>query len=877
MSLWRQLSRGVRALTHRSDTDRELADEVQHYLDQTVAAKVKSGLSAEEARREARLEMGSPTAVTEEARGYGWENLVESAFADLSYAARRLWHSPGFTAVTVLTLAVGTGATTAIFSAVNPILFQPLPYPDPSRIVMIWESYNSGGRLDGTFAMYRELSDRSRSLSALAVSKPWQPTMLGRAEPERLEGQRVSVEYFRILGVSPAVGRSFEPSDDRFNGPKVVILSDALWRRRFGADPAVVGRVATLDDDSYLVIGVMPRGFENVLVPTAELWAPLQYDMSHGWSWGHHLRTIARLAPGVSVAAAEREVGTIGRAFVLQHPEAYGPSCRLSIVRLQEDLTRAVRPALLAILGAAVLVLLIACVNVTNLLLARGVQRRGEFALRAALGAGRRRLVRQMLTESLVLAVLGGALGVEVAMLGVRALVALSPPGLPRASAIDVDGSVFAFAIAITTMVGLAFGLLPALDAAGGDPGRALQHDSPRTVGGRRRTRATLVVAEVALALVLLVSSGLLLRSLERLFAVEPGFDPSRLLTMQVQLASHRFDNDTAAEQFFAQALEAVRRVPGVTSAALTSQLPMSGDVDEYGVHFAMSPTKVVEGGSTYRYAVSPGYLETMHIPLRRGRWFDDHDVAGAPLVAVLSDSYARRIFGGADPSGQRLRIGPPDGPPFTIVGVVADVKQLSLAVTGSDAIYIPESQWLFPDRVMSVVVRAHGDIAALAPSIRQAVWSVDKDQPVVRLSTMDDLVAASAAERRFVLILFEAFALAALVLAAAGIYGVLSGNVAERTREIGVRTALGATRPMILGLVLREGFTLSALGAAIGLAGAAAATQALAAMLFGVSRLDPVTYVAVIALLAAVAAIASVVPAWRATRVDPASTLRTD
>ena len=878
MSLWRQLTRGLRALAHRSAADQDIDDEVQHYLEQATAAYAANGLSQEEALRSARLELGSALSVREQVRGYGWENVIEALFADLRYASRRLRTEPGFTAVTVLTVALGVGVTTAIFSAVNPILFESLPYPDAGRITMILEVRSDGSRNDGTFGMYRGLVERARSFDAIAVFKPWQPIMTGPGQPERFDGQRVSASYFHVLGVSPILGRDFQASDDRLNGPDVVVLSDGLWRRRFGGDRTILGRQITLDDNRYVVIGVMPKGFENVLAPSAELWAPLQYDMSLGQAWGHHLRTVGRLRPEVGIDQAAREVDRVGQAVLKeQRPETYGRDTELIATALRDDVTRGVKPALLAILGAVILVLVIACVNVTNLLLARGIHRRGELALRAALGAGRNRLIRQLFTESLLLAALGGVVGMAVAMLGVRVLVTLSPPGLPRVGAIGVDGAVLAFGLAVTTLTGLAFGLIPALQAAGSDPRRHLQEGSRRSAGGHRRTRGALVVAEVALALVLLVSSGLLLRSLERLFAVAIGFDSSHLLTMQVQTSGRRFEGEGTTYRFFAQALEAVRRVPSVTAAAFTSQLPLSGDLDEYGVHFEASPTQPAQSYNAFRYAVSPGYIETMGIPLRRGRLFNENDRAGAPLVALISESLAKLRFPGADPLGQPLHVGPTDGPPYTIVGVVADVRQMSLAVSQSDAVYIPASQWRFADNAMSFVIRARGDIAALVPAVRQAVWSVDKDQPIVRVAMMDDLLAASAAERRFALILFEAFALAALVLAAAGIYGVLAGSVAERTREIGVRSALGASRRNILALVMRQGMTLTGLGVAIGVAGAAAATQAIAAMLFGVSRLDPVTYLGVIALLAGVAMIACGIPAWRAARVDPASTLQAE
>jgi putative ABC transport system permease protein len=880
VSLWRRLAAGARALARRAEADREIADEVQDYLDRAAAEHVANGLTPEAARRAARLELGSPSAVREAVRAYGWENAVEVLFADLRFAARRLRHEPGFTAIAAVTMAVGIGATTAILSAVAPILFQPLPYPAPGRIVMLWDRGTDGSRLEATFGNYQEIRDRARSYEALAVMKPWQPTLTGPAEPERVDGQRVSAEYFKVLGVSPVIGRVFEAAADRQNGPREVILGDGIWRRRFGADPAIIGRAIVLNGDPYTVVGVMPREFENVLSPSAEAWTTLQYDMTQGRAWGHHLRMAGRLRPGVSPEDANRELETIARSPLpeLARPEWAAMEPALRTTPLHADLTRGVRPALLAIVGAVALLLVIACVNVTNLLLARGVQRRGEFALRAALGASRGRLNRQVLTESLLLAALGGALGMGVAVLGVKALIALSPPTLPRAGAIGVNGTVFLLGFAITSVIGLAFGIAPALQASRNDPHASLQYGSPRAAGGHRRARAALVIAEVSLALVLLVTSGLLFRSLDRLFAVEPGLDPAGLLTMQVQTAGHRFRDDSTTDRFFRDALGAVRRVPGVTSAAFTSQLPLSGDLELYGVHFDPRPAdEPGEVKGTFRHAVSPGYFQTMGIPLRSGRALEERDRAGAPLVAVISESMARRRLPGLDPVGQRLRIGSLDGPLYTVVGVVGDVRQVTLALTESEAVYTTPEQWDPGDNAMSLVVRTRGDAAALAPAIRQAIWSVDKDQPIVRTAPMDALVAASAAERRFALIVFEVFALAALVLAAAGIYGILAGSVAERTREIGVRSALGASRAMIVGLVVRQGLTLTACGVLIGLAGAAGASQAIVSMLFAISPLDPATYAGVIAVLGGVALLACCIPAWRAARVDPATTLRTE
>ena len=806
---------------------------------------------------------------------------METIFSDFRYALRQLRKAPGFACASVLILALGIGGTTAIFSALNPILFEPLPYPHANRIVMIWYAGEDGTRERQAFHTYRELSERSHSFEALSVMKPWQPTLSGADQPERFDGQQVSAGYFRTIGVLPALGRDLQPSDDVPNGPKVVILSNGLWRRRFGGDNTIVGRAIKLDDANYTVIGVMPAGFDNILSPSAEVWSPLQYQPGNVSSietreWGHHLRMAGRVRADISIDQAKSDLRWIAQTPVPEFPRPHWTSLEHGLIvdSLQDDVTRGVKPVLLAVFGAVILVLLIACVNVTNLLLARGAQRRGEFAMRAALGAGRLRLVRQLVTESVLLAVLGGAFGMLFTQAGVRILLSLSPPDLPRINAIRVDGTVFAFAFGITVVIGVIVGLIPARYAARGHLQNGLQQVSARVAEGHQRTRRAFVVAEVALALVLMVTAGLLLHSLSRLFAVPPGFESAHLLTLQVQTYGARYDDDRICHQFFAQALDAVRQVPGVRAAAFTSQLPLSGDSDVYGAHFEGDSPDA--GYSVFRYAVTPGYFETIGIPLRRGRLLDAHDVVGAPPVMLISESLAKRRFPGQDPIGKRVHVGGRiNSSLFTIVGVVGDVKQMSLAMSDSDAVYTTTTQWHWADGTLSLVVDARADATALVPAIKNAIWSVDKDQPIVRIARMDDLLAASGAERRFALILFEAFGLIALVLAATGIYGVLSGSVTERTREIGVRSALGASRSSIVGLVIRQGMTLTGVGAVLGLIGAVAASQTISAMLFGVSRLDPLTYFGVIGILATVAVIACCVPAWRAARIDPMVALR--
>jgi putative ABC transport system permease protein len=815
-------------------------------------------------------------------RDSGWESTLETLIVDVRYGIRRLRSNPGFTTVSAITLALGIGATTVIFSAINPILFKTLPYPHADRVLMVSDAANNGTPTPVTFGTYREILLRNRSFDALAPFKAWQPTLEGGAEPERLNGQAVGAEYFRALGVAPTRGRDFTAADDRDGGPTVAILSDALWHRRFGDDPTIVGRTITLDDYPVLVIGVMPPTFENVPDANAEIWTTLMYKTvftPDSREWGHHLRLIGRARPAVDLAMARADLNAVARSPRADMPRVPWAtlSAGLIVTSLQADVARAVRPALLAVFAAALVLLVIACVNVTNLLLARGAQRRGEFALRAALGAERGRLVRQLLTESMMLSLFGGALGMVVAVVGLRSFVALSPAGLPRLASIHVDAIALVFGVLVTSVIGLAVGVLPALHASRDDLQAGLQATSRRAGGEHHVTRRVLVVTEVALSLVLLVSAGLLLRSLERVFAVNVGFDSSNLLTMQVQLTGRHYRPDDVKARFLDAALDAVRRVPGVSVAAFTQQLPLSGDMEMYGVHFERD-SDPKNDGAALRYAVTPDYFTAMRIPRIRGRLLDAHDVAGAPRAAVINQSLARSEFGKDDPIGQRLRFGLDDGQWYTVVGVVGDVKQEIDVLDDRAAIYITPSQWHWVDKLLSLVVRnGSGDPAALGSSVRSAIWSIDKNQPVVRVATMSALVSTATAGRRFALVLFEVFGLAALVLAAVGIYGVLSGSVAERTREIGVRSAMGASPRDILALILGQGMRLTTIGALIGVIGAAAATRGLVTMLFGVTRLDPATYAGVVVLLFFVSAIACWMPAWRAARVDPSITLRSE
>ncbi|HET9276122.1 MAG TPA: ABC transporter permease, partial [Gemmatimonadales bacterium] len=584
MASLRSLLRGLRAVFRPGRADAEVADEIAHYREMAEAEHRARGLDAESARRAARLEMGGDLAVREQVRASGWEHLVETTLLDVRHAFRRLRGSPVFTVTAVATFAVGIGASTAVFSTVRPILLEPLPFPAADRLVTVDDWSDNGTPMPATLGTYDEVRVRARAFEALAAADLWRPSLpeWEGGTPERLEGRRVTADYFRVFGAVPLVGRDFTAADDQPGAPPVVILSHGLAERRFGGIRAAVGRTIRLDDDPYLVAGVMPPGFSNVLAPAVEIWSPLRERSSgdlDAREWGHHYQIVGRLARSSSIAAATQELLAIGRAPEPAFPRPrWADLSRGLLVRpLHETVTRSARPALVAIAAGVALLLAIASVNVANLLLARGAQRRAEVAMRLALGASRGRLLRQLLTESVVLAALGGALGLSLAPLGVRALVAASPPGLSRVDAIRLDAPVFLFAAVLTSLVGLLVGLAPALGALRAGSG------SRHTTARRGGVRSALVVAEVALALTLLVSAGLLFRSVRRLLAVEPGFDPSGVVTLQVVQAGRAFDTDAARIQFYDQAVAAVRAVPGVEAAAFTSQLPLSGEVDGYG------------------------------------------------------------------------------------------------------------------------------------------------------------------------------------------------------------------------------------------------------------------------------------------------------
>jgi len=806
------------------------------------------------------------------------DGIVRTFLSDMRFATRQLRRAPAFAIATVVTLGLAIGATASIFSVVDPVLLRPLPYPTPDRLVFAWERTRDGGRDNVGFLTAQELGERSSTIERWAVIGSWEPT-LGDTDPERVRGDRVSWTYFRTLGVQPAIGRDFLADEDQPGKNLVVILSHRLWMRRFGGDSSIVGHAIAINGNQYHVAGVMPASFDNVVSPTAEIWRVLGYAATQPFACRtcHHLRMVARLKPGVSEPAARAEFDGLHAQMVRASPKEYA-SVGMSLVRLQDEAARSFRSALLAIAGAVTLVLLIAVANVVNLQLARAVRREEEFAIRVALGAGRWRLTRQLLAEGLVLAMAGGIASAFVAWISLPLLVSHLPQNLPRLAAIHFD---FASASLIGVAV-LSLAVVMAVITGGrrdSEPGTSLRAAKRLAAGRRHVTRSTLVVAEVSLAMMLLVSANLMAKSLVHLLAVDTGFNTAGLLTMEVDAVGARYNDNAAIFSFHDRVRDAVRALPGVVGVGITNQLPLGGDFDAYGVIDADNPPanpELVPNGD--RYVVSTDYLATMRIPILAGRAFtaaENRD--STTLIALVSAALAARVWPGENPIGKRFRVGGPEGPIRTVIGVTGNVKHSGLDEMTDRQWYVPERQWVQADNQIILVVRTKADPASLAPSVRRAIASIDAAQPVIRIATMDQVIARSTAQQRLALVLFAAFALAAVLLAVAGIYGVLAGSVAERTREIGLRSALGATPTEIVALILRQGGVLGTAGIMLGLAGAVGMTRYLRTLLFDVAPTDPATLLGVAGTLAVVTVAACVIPAIRALRVDPSQALRSE
>ena len=802
-----------------------------------------------------------------------------SFLTDLRIALRLLRRAPTFTTTAVVTLGIAIGAATAIFSVANPVILQPLPYRNPGRVVVVWEQDRDGSRSTVGFTTIRDYIDRATTLESAAALGDWQPTLLEGTEAERLQGLRVSASYFRTLGVKPALGRDFRADEDRPGIPRVVILSDALWQRRFGGDPSVIGKSISIGGTAMTVVGVMPKDFDDVAMTGAQIWRVLGYATTDAFACRtcRHLRMIARLEDGVSVDRAQTELTKIHSAIVAEHPKEYATK-GTQVVPLQEEVTRAYRPAILALGTAVVLMLIIAIANVANLQLARLVRRDEEFAIRTALGASAPRLAQQLFTEALVIAVIGGLAGVAVAALAIPALVRQLPPQLPRLGAIKLDPVALAVVGAIVLVLAIVVGLVPSR-ARRDNVADGLRSGRRLTGTRHARMRGALVVAELAFALMLLVGAGLLARSVVRLLDVDKGFDAHNLLTMEINSVGPRYEDNASIFQHHDRVRDAVRSLPGVVSVAVVNQLPLGGNLDMYGVEAQDKPRSNPEDvPSGDRFVVSADYLRTMRIRVLEGRAFTEADERDTTnMVALVSQALAAKIWPGESAIGKRVRMGGDQRPFRTIIGVTANVRHSGLDATETQQFYVPERQWFFADNQEILVVRTRGNPTAMTGAVRRAILEIDPTQPIVKVAAMDEVVAASTAQRRLALTLFACFAIAAVLLAVAGIYGVLAGNVAERTREIGLRAALGATPRNILGLVIGEGARLATVGLALGLFGAFALTRSLRALLFGVGVHDPTTIVAATLLLLATALLACLVPAMRAVRVDPSQAFRTD
>jgi putative ABC transport system permease protein len=812
---------------------------------------------------------------------------------DLRYALRGLRQRPAFTAIAVLTLALGIGANTAIFSVANGVLLRPLPYHRADRLVMIWGHRTQEPQADLSVAEYWDLTEQSRSFSQVAAYVDGTATLTGGGVPERLRAGYLTGGALSVLGVTPAVGRGFTAEEDLPNGPRAVLLSDALWRRRFGADPSIVGRVLTLDDAPTTVIGVMPAGFQLPSDYTGagmELWSPLQLDPAanrsdRGW---HFLQAIGRLRDGVTVEGASTEVSALMRGMLARYPTEYTPEFNGSATTVAQEVTGDVRPAILVLLGAVGLLLLIACANVAGLLLARAEARQREIALRTALGAGRRRLIRQLLTESLLLASAGAALGVILAAWGVQGLVLAAPASLPRLAEIGIDGRVLVFTLVLTLLTGLLFGLAPALHSVRPDLAQALTEGGRAgTAGGHRQLlRRVLVGGQVAIALVLLTGAGLLVQSFLRLRQVDPGFRPDGLLTARVELSTKRFTAAAARREFYRDLVDRLSHLPGVKSAAIARALPMTGRLEIGDWSFilegrAASPPLPTDYHPADWQVVTPGYFGALGIPLREGRDFTEADRVGAPGAVIVNRTLARQVWSNQDPVGQRILLGGGgvDSVWRTVVGVVGDVRHRGLSEAARPEMYLPYAQFPAgtgaPPAAMYVALRVAGDPEALTAQLRATVAALDADTPVAETQTMEAAMGAWAAERRLIMLLVSGFAVIALLLGAVGIYGVMAHLVSQREREIGIRMALGAAPEQILRLVVSQSALVVGGGILAGVAGALAVTRLLAGLLFHIRPTDPLTFTGTALTLAVVAAGATLLPAMRAVRTDPAHALR--
>ena len=867
----------VRNTTRRSQVEQELSDELSAYVELLTEKYMKGGMSKEEARRAALVETGGVEQVKEEVRagrtGFGLETFMQ----DLRYGLRSLLKKPGFTATAVIALALGIGANTAIFSVINGVLLRSLAYANPDSIVMVWERSvaRSDHRNVVSPANFLDWQKQSTSFAHMAAIAEQRVNLTGgTGEPEEIKVQVVTQPFFAALGVQPLVGRSFIPEEDRVGNDLVIVLSDELWRNRFGADPAIVGKQVTISGRQRTVIGVMPPGF-HFLDNQVKAWLPFALDpaVNYREASGRYLRVVARLKPGVSLQQAQAEMTGIARQLEQMHVK-YNTGWGVNVVPMHEQFVGEIRPIPIVLLAAVAFVLLIACSNGGNLLLSRAASRQRELALRAALGASRMRLVRQMLTESLLLAVMGGVVGVFLAYWGIRLLIAFGPDNIPRLSEITIDPRVLAFTFGISLLTGVLFGLVPALQASRPDLNDALKEGSRGSTGGRSRTlRNVFVVAEVSLALVLLIGAGLMIRSFMRLQSVQTGFQPENVLTMRVQLPRAKYAEPHQKVEFFKQAEQRIAALPGVQSVGAISYLPLTGPAarDGFKIVGQPDPAPGQEPPCEVR-VITPTYFQAMGIPLLKGRLLDQRD-GKEPKVLLINETLAKRYFPNEDPIGKRIAVSWSDGEIDEIVGVVGDIREGALNKDPEPAVYWPHPRE--PYGGMALVVRASGDAARLGTAVQKEIRALDPEQPVADVRTMEQVIARSIARPRFNMLLLAIFAGVALLLASVGLYGVMNYSATQRIHEVGIRMALGATRTDIMRLIVGNGMLLTLIGIAIGVAASIGLTRVMQSFLFGIGATDAVTFIGVSALLIVVALLANYIPAHKATRVNPTIALR--
>jgi len=885
--LWLRL----KALVRRRELDRDLDDELQFHLAMREQKLREQGVGAEEAPYAARRQFGNVTLFKETSRelwGFRW---LETFAQDLRYGLRQLGRNPGFTAVAVLTLALGIGANTALFSIVNGVLLNPLPYPEPDRLVTLHESKPNFPYGAISYPNFLDWQKDNHTFSSMAIGRGYGFTLTGAGESQRIRAEFVTSDFFLVLGVKPLIGRPFTPGEDGFGAAPIALISEGLWKRKFGSGRDILSKTLILDGKSYTIVGVVPASFDLLL----KSFTPKEVYIPIG-QWDHHglkvrqaglgIHGIGRLKPGITLQQARADMDGVTRNLATAYPDA-DLGIGAAILPLKEDMVGDIRPILIVLLAAVGFVLLIACVNVANLLLARSAGRQREFAVRVALGASPARVIRQLLTESLLLALAGGGLGMILAALGTQAVLKVLPATLPRASEIGIDAHVLIFTVAASVLAGILFGLAPALKISKPNLQETLKDAGRGTSGSHHRTQGAFVVIEMATALVLLIGAGLMTRTLTRLWGVNPGFDPNNVLTFGLSLSPAMKKADPAAIRAALREFNSkLSSTPGVQAVSLSwGAIPMDTEDDE---HFWMEgqpkPSNESEMYSALSYTVEPDYLRIMRIPLRRGRFFTAQDNEHSPAVAVIDDVCARMYFPNEDPIGRRIKLPNMNDQAAEIVGVVGHVKQWGLDSDDTQSLraQLYHSFTQLPDEAMAlaipgtgVLVRSEGAAAPLFASLRHTSQLMNNEQVIYGAQTMNEVIAGSLATRQFSMMLLGSFALVALLLASVGIYGVLAYLVGQRTHEIGIRVALGAGRYEVLRLVVGQGARMALLGVALGLAASMGLTRLMSGMLYGVSATDPLTFIAVAILLILVALAACYIPARRAMKVDPMVALR--